>query len=130
MTNSINFQDFQDELLSTTRESIELSKEYLKCRKIKSHCFNQLQVLIYKANLHTSKKSIENKISELLSHNEYGKEAQELNKKMLEDESEYKGLELVVKSYQIHATALMSVIKQQTNGEITTAMQAKYNLQR
>ena len=56
---SEDFMSFQEELLSTTREAIEFSKMYLQSRKETSHCFNQLQVMIQKANLHTSKKSPE-----------------------------------------------------------------------
>lgn len=123
---SEDFMSFQEELLSTTREAIEFSKMYLQSRKETSHCFNQLQVLIQKANLHTSKKSPENKIIELMADKAYGEKARELNETMLSEESSYKGLELVVKSYLAHASALQSVIKQQVNGEIMEATKNKY----
>ena len=42
--------DFQQELLSTTRENIDLAKEYLKNRQIYSSSFNKLVVLIHKAD--------------------------------------------------------------------------------
>ena len=123
---SEDFMSFQEELLSTTREAIEFSKMYLQSRKEASHCFNQLQVLIQKANLHTSKKSPENKIIELMADRTYGDRARELNERMLSEESSYKGLELVVKSYLAHASALQSVIKQQVSGEIMEATKNKY----
>ena len=122
-----DFMDFQEELLTTTREAIELSREYLKARKEYSHYQNQLQVLLYKANLHTSKKSIDNKIVELMAHNIYGEQARELNLKMNEAENTYKGIELVNKSYLAHALALQSVIKTQISSEISENVKAKYN---
>lgn len=51
-----DFMDFQEELLATTRQAMELSNSYLEARKENSHCFNQLQVLIQKAGLHKTKK--------------------------------------------------------------------------
>jgi hypothetical protein len=72
---SEDFITFEQELLNTSREAIEFSKMYLDARKNSSHCFNQLQILIQKANLHTSKKSPENKIIELLADKTYGDKA-------------------------------------------------------
>ena len=121
-----DFMDFSEELLSTTGQGIEFAHKYLEARKECSHCFNQLQVLIQKAGLETSKKSPQNKIIELMAHKDYGKQAQELNTKMLESESLYKGLELVCKAYQSHASALQSVIKTQISAEINENMKTKY----
>lgn len=124
---SEDFITFEEELLNTSREAINLSKLYLEARKNASHCFNQLQVLINKAKLHTSKKKLENKIVELLANEQYGEQANKLNTDLSEYESTYKGLELVVKSYLAHCSALQSVLKVQQNGELTEAMKSKYN---
>ena len=124
---SEDFITFEEELLNTSREAIELSKLYLDARKNCSHCFNQLQVLINKAKLHTSKKALENKIIELMATQEYGEQAQKLNTDMNNYESTYKGLELVVKSYLAHCSALQSVIKTQISAEINEHIRAKYN---
>ena len=125
--NSIDFVSFEQELLNTSREAIEYSKMYLDARKNSSHCFNQLQILIQKANLHTSKKSPENKIIELLADKTYGDKARQLNEDLHNYESTYKGLELVVKSYLAHCSALQSVIKTQISAEINENVRAKYN---
>ena len=122
-----DFMTFQEELLETTREAINNSKLYLEARKDSSRCFNDLQVLIYKAGLHTSKKSPENKIIELMADKVYGEEARELNKQMNEQTAMYKGLELVVKSFLAHSSALQSCIKTQISGEIAEATKNKYN---
>jgi hypothetical protein len=124
---SEDFITFEQELLNTSREAIEFSKMYLEARKNSSHCFNQLQVLINKANLHTSKKSPENKIIELMADNTYGEQAVKLNQEMNDYTSTYKGLELVVKSYLAHCSALQSVIKTQISAEINENVRAKYN---
>ena len=125
---SEDFMDFSEELLSTTTQGIDFAQKYLQARKECSHCFNQLQVLIQKAGLETSKKSPQNKIIELMAHKDYGKQAQELNTKMLDLEAEYKGLELVCKAYQAHASAIQSVIKTQLSAEISENMKTKYEL--
>ena len=122
---SEDFLTFEEELLSTTREAIDYSNMYLQARKENKSAYNALQALIYKAGLHTSKKSVENKIIELLS-SPYGKEAQEMNEKMNEKEAEYKGLELVCKAYLAHASALQSIIKTQISGEMSEIMKNKY----
>ena len=122
-----DFITFEQELLNTSREAIELSKEYLDARKKCSHCLNQLQALIYKANLHTSKKSPQNKIIELMADKTYGEEARKLNIEMSNYESEYKGLEMCVKAYLAHCSALQSVLKVQQTGEMTEIMKSKYN---
>lgn len=124
---SEDFITFEQELLSTSREAIEFSKMYLEARKNSSHCFNQLQVLINKAGLHTSKKSPENKIIELMADNIYGEQAIKLNQEMNDYTSTYKGLELVVKSYLAHCSALQSVIKTQISAEINENVRAKYS---
>lgn len=124
---SEDFINFEQELLNTSREAIEFSKMYLDARKNSSHCFNQLQILIQKANLHTSKKSAENKIIELLADKTYGDKARQLNEDLHNYESTYKGLELVVKSYLAHCSALQSVIKTQISAEINENVRAKYN---
>lgn len=123
-----DFLTFEQELLNTSREAMELSEAYLDTRKKCSHCLNQLQSLIYKANLHTSKKSPQNKIIELMADKNYGEEARKLNTEMSNYESEYKGLELVVKSYLVHCSALQSVLKVQQNGELTEAMKNRYSV--
>ena len=123
---SADFISFQDELLSTSREAMELSKAYLEARKKCSHCLNQLQALIYKADLHTSKKSPQNKIIELIADETYGEEASKLNIEMSNYESEYKGLEMCVKAYLAHCSALQSVIKVQQNGELNQILKEKY----
>lgn len=123
---STDFLTFEEELLSTSREAIEFSKMYLDARKNASHCFNQLQILLNKANLHTSKKSPENKIIELMADQRYGETASKLNQEMNEYQSTYKGLELVVKSYLAHVSALQSIIKTQISGEINEMMKNKY----
>ena len=123
---NIDFISFQDELLSTSREAIEFSKMYLEARKNCSHCFNQLQILLNKANLHTSKKSLDNKIIELIADKTYGEQAIRLNQDMNEHQATYKGLELVVKSYLAHCSALQSVIKTQISAEINENVKAKY----
>lgn len=121
-----DFITFEQELLNTSREAIEFSKMYLDARKQSSHCFNQLQVLLNKANLHTSKKSAENKIIELLADETYGEQARILNEELQSQESTYKGLELVVKAYLAHCSALQSVIKTQISAEINENVKAKY----
>lgn len=126
MNNEIDFIDFSTELLQTTREAIELSKEYLETRKIYSECFNKIQILLQKANI-INKKSVENKIIELMNHNVYGDEAQKINEKMLETENLYKSLELVVKAYLAHASALQSVLKTQITAELNENVKSKYN---
>lgn len=128
MDKSIDFVDFSTELLNTTAKGIEFAHQYLEARKQCSHCFNQLQVLIQKAGLETSKKSPQNKIIELMAHNTYGKQAQALNTKMLESESLYKGLELVTKAYQAHASAIQSILKIQTTAELNENIKAKYEI--
>lgn len=124
-----DFMTFQEELLNTSREAIEFSKMYLESRKNSSHCFNRLQTLINKAGLHKSKKSASNKIIELLSDERYGEEATKINTEMLSEESTYKGLELVVKSYLAHCSALQSVIKTQISAEISENVKNKYSMQ-
>ena len=128
MTNNeqTDFMTFSEELISTTTQGIDFAHKYLEARKECSHCFNQLQVLIHKAGLETSKKSPQNKIIELMANRQYGEEAQELNSKMLDKEAEYKGLELVCKAYQSHASALQSVLKTQISAEISENVRAKY----
>lgn len=124
---SEDFLTFEQELLSTSREAMALSEAYLDTRKKCSHCLNQLQSLIYKANLHTSKKSPQNKIIELMADKNYGEEARKLNTEMSNYESEYKGLEICVKAYLAHCSALQSVIKTQISAEINENVRAKYN---
>ena len=124
---SEDFITFEQELLNTSREAMELSRAYLDARKKCSHCLNQLQALIYKANLHTSKKSPQNKIIELMADKNYGEEASKLNIQMSNLESEYKGLEMCVKAYLAHCSALQSVIKTQISAEINENVKAKYN---
>lgn len=121
-----DFLTFEQELLNTSREAIEFSKMYLEARKNSSHCFNQLQVLINKAKLHTSKKALENKIIELMASQEYGEQAIKLNQEMNDYTSTYKGLELVIKSYLAHCSALQSVLKVQQSGELNEALKIKY----
>jgi len=123
---SEDFITFEQELLNTSREAIEFSKMYLEARKNSSHCFNQLQILINKAGLHISKKSPENKIIELMADNTYGEQAIKLNQEMNDYTSTYKGLELVLKSYLAHCSALQSVIKTQISAEINENVKAKY----
>ena len=110
-----DFMTFSEELLETTREAINSSKMYLEARKESSHCYNQLQVLIYKAGIHQSKKSPENKIIELMADKTYGEEARKLNEKMTEETALYKGLELTVKAFLAHSSALQSILKNQQN---------------
>lgn len=124
---SEDFITFEEELLNTSREAMELSEAYLDARKKCSHCLNQLQSLIYKANLHTSKKSPQNKIIELMADKNYGEEARKLNIEMSNYESEYKGLEICVKAYLAHCSALQSILKVQQTGEMTEVMKSKYN---
>ena len=123
---SEDFITFEQELLNTSREAMEFSKLYLEARKNASHCFNQLQVLINKAKLHTSKKKLENKIVELLANEQYGEQANKLNTELSDYESTYKGLELVIKSYLAHCSALQSVIKTQISAEINENVRTKY----
>lgn len=123
---SEDFITFEEELLNTSREAIEYSKMYLEARKNSAHCFNQLQTLINKARLHTSKKALENKIIELIAHQEYGEQATKLNEELHNYESTYKGLELVIKTYLAHCSALQSVIKTQISSEISENVRAKY----
>lgn len=124
--NSIDFVSFEQELLNTSREAIEYSKMYLEARKNSSHCFNQLQVLINKAKLHISKKSLENKIVELMANEEYGEQAQKLNSELYNYESTYKGLELIIKAYLAHCSALQSVLKTQISAEVNENVKMKY----
>lgn len=124
-----DFLTFEQELLNTSREAIAFSKKYLEARKNASHCLNRLQTYINKAKLFQSKKSLENKIIELLANQEYGQQAEKLNEEMNNYEAEYKGLELVIKAYLAHCSALQSVLKVQQNGELTEAMKTKYNRQ-
>lgn len=124
---SEDFLTFSEELIQTTTQGIDFASQYLEARKECSHCFNQLQVLIQRAGLETSKKSPQNKIIELMADEIYGKQAQELNTKMLQSEAEYKGLELVCKAYQAHASALQSIMKTQISAEISENVRNKYN---
>lgn len=124
----MDFMDFAEELLQTTTEAKAFSKEYLESRKHSAHCFNQLQVLLFKAGLHKTKKSPENKIIELLSDPIYGQEATKLNEEMTEYEANYKGLELVIKAHLAHSSALQSIIKNQMQGEISESLKSKYIL--
>ena len=124
---SQDFITFEQELLETSREAIQFSRLYLDSRKKCSHCFNQLQVLLNKANLHKSKKSAENKIIELMADETYGEQASKLNQQMNEHQATYKGLELVIKSHLAHCSALQSVIKTQISAEINENVKAKYN---
>lgn len=123
----MDYMTFTEELLTTTREAMEHSKRYLEAREMSSKCFNELQVLIYKAGLHTSKKSPENKIIELMADKEFGGKAREVNELMNKATAEYKGLELVCKTYLAHSSALQSCIKTQISGEIAEATKNKYN---
>lgn len=124
---SEDFMDFTQELLSTTSEAKDLSKNYLEARKEYAKCFNKLVVLLGKAGLDKSKKQIDNKIIELLNDEAYGDLANEYYTKMLEHQAEYKGLKLVLQAYNTHATGLMSIVKNQHLGEMSDAMQRKYN---
>ena len=123
---SEDFITFEQELLNTSREAIEFSKMYLEARKNSSHCFNQLQILLNKANLHTSKKSPENKIIELMADSVYGEQASSLNQEMNDYQSTYKGLELIIKACLAHCSSLQSVLKVQQTGEMTEIMKSKY----
>ena len=125
---SEDFITFEEELLNTSREAISFSKLYLEARKNASHCFNKLQVLINKSGLHTNKKSIENKIIELMANKIYGEEATKLNQEMLDSEAEYKSYELIIKSYLAHCSGLQSILKVQQNGELTEIMKNRYNI--
>lgn len=122
-----DFIDFTEELLKTTREAKDLALEYLNARKLYNHCYNRLVVLLQKAGLHQTKKSIENKFVELFNDKNYGIEAQEVYEKMLNEEANYKGLEIVCKAYANHSVALCAILKQQTTGEISEALKNKYN---
>ena len=122
----MDFMDFAEELLQTTTEAKAFSKEYLESRKHSAHCFNQLQVLLFKAGLHKTKKSPENKIIELLSDPIYGLEATKLNEEMTEYEANYKGLELVIKAHLAHSSALQSIMKNQQQGEMTEGLKNKW----
>ena len=124
---NLDFMTFEDELLKTTSEAKELALEYLNSRKLYNHCFNQLVVLIQKAGLHQSKKSLDNKISELLGDTKYGEKAQQIYEQMLTEEANYKGLEVVCKAYANHSVALCAIMKQQTNGEIAQGLKDKYS---
>ena len=124
---SIDFLDFSQELLSTTAECISLSKEYLNSRKKHAECFNKLIVLINKAGLEKSKKQIDNKIAELLSHQQYGEDARKIYEHMLMEEANYKGLEQVCKAYNSHSVAICAVLKSQQQGEINENMKNKYS---
>ena len=121
-----DFLDFQQELLETTKEGINLSKEYLNARKEYASYYNKLIALISKTGLSKSKKSIENKIAELLEHLNYGEVAKDYYQKLLDCEASYKGLEVVTKAYAAHASGLQSVIKTQISGEIAEATRNKY----
>lgn len=125
-TQTTDFMDFQQELLQTTREAIELSNQYLKARKKYASLFNQIVVLLNKSGLDKSKKSVDNKIIELLSHKTYGELAQQIHSQMLEAQATYKGLENVIKSYHNHTSGLQSVMKMQISGEIAENVKAKY----
>lgn len=122
----MDFMDFETELLGTTSEAMQLAKEYMKSRKKTAHCFNQLQILLFKAGLHQTKKSPDNKIIELLSSPLYGETAVRLNEEMKENEATYKSLELAIKTHLAHASAIQSVIKQQQQGEFAESMRLKY----
>lgn len=118
--------DFSEELLSNSRDNKMLAEEYLKARKKYNHCFNQLIVLVQKAGLNKSKKSIDNKIIELLANEQYTDQANEYYSQMLSAEAEYKGLQEVCKAYANHSVALCSIIKMQQQGEISEAVRSKY----
>lgn len=122
-----DFLDFTTELLGTSSEAIEYSKEYLKSRKEYAHCFNKLIVLINKAGLEKTKKQLDNKIVELLSHEKYGDDAKIIYEHMLESEANYKGLELVCKAYNSHVVSLCSILKNQQQGELNESLKQKYN---
>jgi len=121
-----DFMTYQEELLSTTSEAKELSKQYLDARKKQAMYFNKLVVLLSKSGLDKSKKQIDNKIIELLSHADYGDIANEYYTKMLEEQATYKGLKLVLQAYNTHATGLMSIVKMQHIGEMQEMAMKKY----
>lgn len=122
-----NIQDFSGELLETTTACIKISKEYLENRKKHAHYYNKLIVLLKKAGIYGTKKSIDNKLLDLLADKTYGEVAEEYYLKMLESEQEYKGLELVAKAYSLHATGLMSVQKHMQAGELNENLKNKYS---
>lgn len=122
---SEDFLTFEEELLSTTQSAVGYSMQYLDARRQNKRAYNALQELVYRAGLHTSRKSFENKIVELLA-SPLGEDAKELNAIMNETEAEYKGLELVCKTYLAHASALQSIIKTQISGEMTEMVKNKY----
>ena len=62
-----------------------------------------------------------------MAHYAYGETASKLNQEMLMFEAEYKGYELVIKTYLAHASALQSVIKQQVSGENLECIKSKYS---
>ena len=121
-----DIMDFSEELLSNSRDNKMLAHEYMRARKQYNHCFNQLIILVQKAGLNKSKKSIDNKIIELLANEKYTDLANEYYSQMLSAEAEYKGLQEVCKAYANHSVALCAVIKQQVNGEIVESMKNKY----
>ena len=104
-----------------------LSKEYLESRKRHASCFNKLIVLINKAGLEKSKKQIDNKIAELLSHQIFGNDARKIYEEMLMEEANYKGLEQVCKAYNSHSVALCSILKTQQLGELNENFRNKYD---
>lgn len=123
---SEDFITFEEELLNTSREAMEFSKLYLEARKRNSYIFNKLQILINKSGLHTSRKSIENKITELMADKNFGEQATNLNQEMLNSEAEYKSYELIIKAYLAHCSGLQSVLKAQQTGEMNELMKSKY----
>ena len=123
---SEDFMDFQQELRETTKSAVDYSQMYLAARREKAHFENQLLVLLTKAGLQKSKKSIDNKIAELISDPTYGETAQQYLQGKLAAEADYKGLELVVKSHIAPASGLQSIIKAQQSGELEEAMRRKY----
>lgn len=124
----MDFMDFQEELLETSRDYIDLANDYRSALRATAHYFNQLIVLVERRGLHKSKKSTENKIIELLADAEVGAEAKELYKQMLEQEADSKGLKEVCKAYANHSMALMSTMKSQQMGEMTEGVKNKYIL--
>ena len=79
--------DFITELYRTNKDNIELSKEYLLCRKEYSKYYNLLITNLCKAKLEKSSKALENKFLELLNDNQYGEESKKYYAEVILDEA-------------------------------------------
>lgn len=125
--NNLDNLDFITELYKTNKDNIELSKEYLLCRKEYSKYYNLLITNLCKAKLEKSSKALENKFLELLNDSQYGEESKKYYEAMIVNQQTYKGLEKCIEAYKNHSIGLMAIVKDMQQGELIENVKAKYS---